>query len=194
MEEPSGFRMDIFDHIESWNFRDQRGAVFTISHPYSAPDEIHRAIKNQPLMDGLDYQVFDSKYDWYIPSVTSLVIVSRPDVLNQLVYPWEKDLPGSAPESEYFHHIEHAQKVILDTLFDAMNDPSVYKNKNGGVGETTLLGAVLEVFESIDASSYYDCAIKILIQKCLVVRVMGGGLFYAPSIVAYKLYRGEYLK
>ena len=189
-----GFRNDIFDHIESWRFRDKRGAVFTISHPYLPPDKIHRAIESQPLMDGLDYRVFESKYDWYIPGVTSLVIVGRPDVLNQLAYPWEEDLPGSDPESEYFHIIEQAQEVILDTLFDAMNNPSVYKNKNGGVGETILLGTVQRELEPGFWGSPYDCAIAILRQKCLVVQVMGEGLFYAPSIVAYKLRRGEDLK
>lgn len=160
-----GFRNDIFRFIEYWRFKGQKGSVFTISHPCLPPDKIHEAIERQSLMDGLDYRVFESKYDWCIPGVTSLVMVGRPDVLNQLAYPWKKDLPGSDLESEYFHVIEQAQGVILDTLFDAMNNPSVYKNENRGVGETTLLGAVQRELEPGFWGSPYDCAIEILRQN-----------------------------
>ena len=183
------------DHVEHWRLRNLRRAPFLISHPYLDPADVHEKVKEEPLPSGLDYRVLSPKFDWYIPSTTSLVFVGRPDVLDKLIYEWQH-LPmiGSAAtvsidtystDAEFLKAVKQAEEVIMDMLFRCVKSGNV--NEFGGVGETILESAVFGASERgfLDGDPFKP-AIDNLRKNSLVVRIEGPGFFYAPSIVAWK--------
>ena len=185
----------IMDHVEHWRLRNVRRAPFLISHPYLDPEHIHENVKIDPLPSGLDYRVLAPKFDWYIPGTTSLVFVGRPDVLDKLIYEWQAlPLIGSATtisidtysaDAEFLKAIEQAEEVIMDTLFGCVISDEF--NVSGGVGETILEGRVFsKVKKGFTGGNPFKPAINNLRKNSLVVNVEGPGLFYTPSIIAWK--------
>ena len=116
--------------------------------------------------------MLDPKFDWYIPGVTSLVFVGRPDVLDSLVYEWQSlSSIGSAKTTRFEDYtdesVEHAKQVIIDTLFEQVKAGKA--NKFGGVGEVILKGAVLsEVDTSFMGVDPFQPAINNLRKNSLV--------------------------
>ena len=185
----------IMDHVEHWRLENTQRAPFLISHPYLDPEDVHQEVKENPLPAGLDYRVLDPKFDWYIPGTTSLVFVGRTDVLEELIYEWQ-NLPmiGSATtfsvdpystDQEFLKTVEQAEEVIMDTLFRSINAGQV--NAFGGIGETVLENAVVLASEpGFLGEDLFKPAIDNLRKNALVVQIEGPGLFYAPSIIAWK--------
>ena len=185
----------IMDHVEHWRLRNLRRAPFLISHPYLAPADVHEKVKENPLPPGLDYRVLDPKFDWYIPGTTSLVFVGRPDVLDKLIYEWQAlpligsaatiSIDTSSTDAEFLKAIERAEEAIMDSLFRCVISGKV--NASAGVGETILENAVFRDSErGFWGGDPFKPAINNLRKNSLVVNVEGPGLFYTPSIIAWK--------
>ena len=183
----------IMDHVEHWRLRDVRRAPFLISHPYLDPEHIHENVEIDPLPSGLDYRVLNPKFDWYIPGVTSLVFVGRPDVLDKLIYEWHAlpmigsaatiGIDSSSADAEFLKTVEQAEEVIMDTLIGCVISGKV--NASGGVAETVLENAVFrEAERGFWDGDPFKPAINNLRKNSLVVKVEGP--FYAPSIIAWK--------